>query len=176
MTNPEQPPVPAPPVPPFQPYGIPPESYAAPVAPYAAPQDPRYGQALQAPAPKRSAALGAIALALALVAAVGASVMLAIAMFQIALVLGPRLESLPANPDLGVLTPVREWVLLLEIGLWTGSILGIWALVQGIVAVVKRRGRGAGIAAIVIAVLGPGIAGLAALLGVFLAAGAGALA
>jgi hypothetical protein len=36
-----------------------------------------------------------------------------------------------------------------------GTALGIWALVQGIVAVATRRGRGYGVAAIVLAALGP---------------------
>ena len=36
-----------------------------------------------------------------------------------------------------------------------GTALGIWAIVQGIVAVVKQRGRGFGVAAIIIAALAP---------------------
>ena len=55
--------------------------------------------------------------------------------------------------DLSFLSPVREWVLLGEIAFWGGTVLGIWAIVQGIVAVAKRRGLGTGIAAIVVAVV-----------------------
>jgi hypothetical protein len=36
-----------------------------------------------------------------------------------------------------------------------GAVLGLWALVQGIVAVATRRGRGYGVAAIVIAIVAP---------------------
>ncbi|MFZ7087317.1 DUF4064 domain-containing protein [Curtobacterium sp. RRHDQ10] len=36
-----------------------------------------------------------------------------------------------------------------------GTLFGIWAIVQGIIAAVKARGRAAGIVAIVLAVLGP---------------------
>jgi hypothetical protein len=49
---------------------------------------------------------------------------------------------------------VREWVLLGEIAFWAGTVLGIWAIVQGIVAIAKRRGLGTGIAAVVVAVVG----------------------
>jgi hypothetical protein len=38
-----------------------------------------------------------------------------------------------------------------------GTILGLWALIQGIVAIVQNRGRGAGIAAVAIAFAAPGI-------------------
>jgi hypothetical protein len=42
---------------------------------------------------------------------------------------------------------------LLQVGL--GTAFGIWALVQGIVAVAQRRGRAYGVIAIVLAALGP---------------------
>lgn len=38
-----------------------------------------------------------------------------------------------------------------------GTVFGIWALTQGIVAIATNRGRGFGIAALVIAFLGPGL-------------------
>ncbi len=57
--------------------------------------------------------------------------------------------------DWSILTPVRGWVLMAELAFWAGTILGIWALVQGIIATVKNRGRGWGIAALVIALIGP---------------------
>jgi hypothetical protein len=46
-------------------------------------------------------------------------------------------------------------VLLGECAFWVGTVLGIWALVQGIVAIVRDRGRGLGIGAVVCALLGP---------------------
>ena len=67
-------------------------------------------------------------------------------------------------------------VLIAEIAVWAGSALGIWALVQGVIAVVRRRGRGAGIAAIAISVLAPGIALASAFLGAVMGiAGSGAV-
>jgi hypothetical protein len=123
------------------------------VAPAAAPVIP-YG----APVPaKRSGALGIVALALALVATIGASLLAAIASFNIGLGSGREISSRPFTGDFdwSVLTPVRDWVLLGEVSFWIGTALGVWALIQGIVAIVTSRGRGAGIAAVVIAALGP---------------------
>ncbi|MFG6502680.1 hypothetical protein [Microbacterium sp. P05] len=51
------------------------------------------------------------------------------------------------------------------------GILALWGFIQGIVAAVKNRGRGWGIAAIIIAVIGGGI--VAAIWGAGFAAGAG---
>jgi hypothetical protein len=67
--------------------------------------------------------------------------------------------ALGADFDWSILTPVRDWVLMGEIAFWAGTAIGIWALVQGIVAIATRRGRGAGIAAVVIAAVGPLIFG-----------------
>lgn len=186
MTTPEQPPVPAPP---HQPYGLlPPASQPVsappgavgtgfpPVAPYVPPQDPRYGQRLQAPSAKGSSALGITALVLALVAAVGLNGLLTVALFQVAAELGPRLADFPDAPHWGLLTPVRDWVLAGEIAVYGGAALGVAALILGIVATARRRGRGAGIAAIVISALGPMITALAALAAVLLAAGSASLA
>lgn len=115
------------------------------------PTDPAYA------APRRSRALGVVALVLALLAAVGASIFAALASFNIGLGTGREIamRALDADFDWSILTPVRDWVLLGEISFWAGTILGITALVLGIVAIVTRRGRGAGIAAVVIAALGP---------------------
>ena len=107
--------------------------------------------------PRRSRALGVVALALALLAAVGASMFAALASFNVGLGTGREIamRALDADFDWSILTPVRDWVLLGEVSFWTGTVLGITALVLGIVAIVTRRGRGAGIAAVVIAALGP---------------------
>ena len=52
---------------------------------------------------------------------------------------------------------MRDQVLLGEIAFWLGTLLGTWALVQGMVALSRRRGRGYGIAAVVVAVLAPAV-------------------
>ncbi|WP_341998217.1 hypothetical protein MRBLWH7_000147 [Microbacterium sp. LWH7-1.2] len=141
-------------------WAAPPAGAYAPPAGYAAPAG--YGAAptaaFGAPAPaKRSSALGIVALALALVATFGASLSAAIASFNIGLGAGRQISSQPFTGefDWSVLTPVRDWVLMGEVSFWVGTAIGVWALVQGIIAIVKGRGRGAGIAAVVIAALGP---------------------
>lgn len=110
------------------------------------------GTAQVMPAAKKPGGLGLVALLLALAAAVVAPLVGAVAAFQVGA--GAQLDATSASAwaDLSFLSPVREWVLLGEIAFWAGTVLGIWAIVQGIVAIVKRRGLGTGIAAIVVAV------------------------
>ena len=52
---------------------------------------------------------------------------------------------------------MRDQVLWAEVSFWAGTALGVFALVAGIIAIVKRRGRGPGIAAVIVAVIAPGI-------------------
>ncbi len=61
--------------------------------------------------------------------------------------------------DWRVLTPVRDLVLLGEVSFWAGTVVGIAAFVLGIVAVSRRAATGAGVAAIVLSVLGPFVFG-----------------
>ncbi|WP_345751053.1 hypothetical protein [Microbacterium rhizophilus] len=149
------------------PYGAPAgQPYGAPAAPYRQPQDTRFAPYLQAPSRPESNALGRVALILALVAVIGASIVLAVTLAAIGAALGPQLQNVSDDAGLQFLSPVRDIVLVAEIAGWAGTALGLWALVQGIVAVAKRSGRGTGIAAIVIAAVGPGIAAGAAFVGV----------
>jgi len=112
-----------------------------------------------------------------LIAVVGSVIAVSVAAFQIGLGAGKELASrpLPSEFDWSILTPVRDWVLLGEAACWAGTALGIWALVQGIVAVVKHGGRGAGVGAIVCAAIGPIAFAIAAnvFLSMGFAAGAG---
>ncbi|MCR2809671.1 MULTISPECIES: DUF3824 domain-containing protein [unclassified Microbacterium] len=129
----------------------PPPGYAAPLQGYG-PYAP--------PAPRRLAGrrwLGTVAFWLAMTAALGATALGAVAAYNIGLGTGRDLALSPGDIDFdwSILTPVREWVLIGELAFWAGTVLGIWALVQGIVATVKNRGRGWAIAAIVIAAIGP---------------------
>lgn len=170
------------PVNPTPPYAVrggfaPPPGYAA--APYAAPYVPTvgYGPAPIVPAPApASSTLGLVALVLSLVAAVLVPITTAVAGFNVGLGAGRELvlSPLSAGFDWSILTPVRDWVLLGEIAFWTGTVLGVWALVQSIIAIVKRRGRGQGIAAVVLAALGPAFFAIALQIavGVGLAGGA----
>lgn len=110
-----------------------------------------------------STALGAIALIVAVCAIVVSSILSATTGFaaangavaHAALTSPSSLENLSDTEALALLSPVRGLVLWAEIGFWTGTLLGIWALIQGIVAIATRRGRGQGIAAVIAAAAGP---------------------
>ncbi len=136
----------------------PPAGYVRPAQGYGpyVPQQTAFPPQSAPPAPG-GAGLGVIAFVLALIAAVGASIAGAVAAFNVGRGTGREIALQPTSTDFdwSLLAPVREWVLFGEIAFWVGTVLGTWALVQGIVATVKNRGRGWGIAAIVVAVLGP---------------------
>lgn len=111
----------------------------------------------------RSSRLGGVALALALLAAVGATLLSAVSAFPASIGAMARaveispvgLENFSNDQLLALLTPYRTQVLWAEIGFWAGTVLGIWALAQGIVAIATGRGRGPGVAAVIVAALGP---------------------
>ncbi|HWI32377.1 MAG TPA: hypothetical protein VNT50_12910 [Microbacterium sp.] len=144
------------PQPPYGHPGSPPPAHPY-AAPYVVPQHPQFAAAATYSAPP-SRALGVVALVLALVTLVAAPLVAGIAAFRIGLGTGRDVALLPATAEWNwrVLSPVRDWVLLGEISFWVGTVLGTWALIQGIVAIAKRRGRGQGIAAVVIAVVALG--------------------
>lgn len=158
------------PVPPVPVYQAPPGAFAGPAAGYAAPYAP-------AATPPHGPALGRIALILSLVATVALTAVAAVLAWQIARGASASVSvSSFESGSLAFLTPVRDLVLWFEITGWTATAIGIWALVQGIVSIAKRRGRGAGIAAVIIAGIGPvvfvGVAYLAVLLGAVVGLGA----
>lgn len=165
MSQPPTPPQPSayPPPPQAGGFAQPPAGQPAFTPPYA-PMTP-VGTTPLLPEPQRSSALGVVALVISIVAAVGATLLSAIAGFAAAegamrhaIGISPEgLEHFRPEELLSLLSPVRDLVLWAEIGFWAGTLLGVWALVQGIVAIVTRRGRGAGIAAVVIAALGPAL-------------------
>jgi hypothetical protein len=125
-------------------------------------------------APPASRTTGAVALIAALVAAVVVPVVAAMMAFQIGTILPHANIGIDSSlsDDLSMLTPVRTQVLWAEIAFWSGTVLGVGAIVLGITAVAKRRGRGPGIAAIVLAALGP--LGFFLAVSVFLGMGAAA--
>lgn len=141
-------------------YGTPP-AFGAPApqpgfaAPYVVPPAP--GFAAQPP-PRASRTLGAIAFALSIVAVLVAPIVAAVAGWRIGL--GVGYEGLIAFSDdptgsLSSLTPVRGDVLMAETAFWVGTVVGVWAIVQGIVATALGRGRVFGVIAIVLAAIGP---------------------
>lgn len=84
-------------------------------------------------------------------------ILAAVAAFRIGAGTGARLVDRPpaSEFDLSILSPVRDWVLVGELSFWIGTVLGIWAIVQGIVAIARNRGRAPGVVAVVVAVLAP---------------------
>lgn len=124
-------------------YQVPVGGYAAPAGSYTAPDTTA----------RPSGLFGTISLVLALLAAVVTPIIAGIAAFEIGHVL-PQGVTTTTTEDLSVLSPARDQVLWAELSFWIGTILGIAAIVLGIIAIAKRRGRGTGIAAVVVAVLG----------------------
>ncbi|MFC7789254.1 hypothetical protein ACU045_09760 [Microbacterium sp. MAHUQ-60] len=155
--------VPGPSAPPVAP-PAPPGSYRVPVGGYAAPMSGRAG-GYQPPqgdpsrsVPASSRTTGVVALVLALVAAVVVPIAAGLVAYRIGVLLpGSTRIGVGSSftDDLSVLTPARAQVLWAEILFWTGTALGIAAMVLGIIATARRRGRGPGIAAIVLSALGP---------------------
>nr|WP_236571237.1 hypothetical protein [Microbacterium hydrocarbonoxydans] len=130
----------------------PPGAYQVPVGGYATPSG---AYEVRPPArEKGSSLLGIVALVLAVAATVVIPIIGGIVGFEIGTRLPSGLDT--SEPEfLTILSPARDQVLWAEIAFWTGTVLGIAAIVLGIVAIRKRRGRGAGIAAIVVAAVGP---------------------
>ncbi|MDE0545802.1 hypothetical protein [Microbacterium sp. C7(2022)] len=151
----------------------PPAGYAGPAgiaAPTVLPASPPPTPATQG-SPRRHT--GAIALTLALVAAVLMPLIVSVAAFEIGRGTMNYSSLTAATFDWSTLTPVRDWVLLGEIAFWVGTLCGVWAVVQGIVATVKRTGRGMGVAAIIVAANGPVIFVVAVQIGIVIGAAVG---
>lgn len=133
------------------PQPAPPGAYQVPVGGYAAPAGP---YAVPAVTAKNSGLLGILALVLALVAAVVTPIIAGVAGFEIGRRLPGGIDT--NDPDLlTLLSPARDQVLWAELSFWAGTILGIAAIVVGILAIRKRQRRGLGITALIVAVLGP---------------------
>lgn len=140
---------------------------------FAAPHSPPPLGTLLTPPPRvpRRRPLGALALALSILAGVVASAVAGFAAFRVARGAGAEfLARGGQSVDWRILSPVRDLVLLAEVCFWTGTALGVTAFVLGIVATARNRGRGTGVAAIVVSTLGPFL--FAALVFLALAAGA----
>ncbi|MBO0981047.1 hypothetical protein [Microbacterium sp. SD291] len=141
---------------PVPPQAAPPGAYQVPVGGYAVPAG---AYAVPAPVATSSKLPGVLALVFALVAAVVTPIVAGVAGFEI----GRRIPSgLDASTTevLTVLSPARDQVLWAEISFWAGTILGIVAIVLGIIAIRRKQGRGLGIGALIVAVLGPIVFGV----------------
>jgi len=157
----EQPPYRHPGPPPVPRYVPRPETTALAAPPYTAPytpaQHPQFaGAVTHTASPSRT--LGIVALVLALSALIVPALLGGIAGYGVGAGSGTAFENpMSLTWDWSVLSPVRDQVLLGEIAFWMGTVLGTWAFIQGIVAIVTSRGRGFGIAGVVIAVVAPGV-------------------
>lgn len=120
---------------------------------------------------RRSRTSGLIALALALVAGVVAPALVAIAAYEIGSGAVDERLLMTVSVDWSVLTPVREWVLVGEVSFWVGTVCGLWAVAQGIVATVRRTGRGPGLAALIVGAVAPLIFVVALQVGLVLGVG-----
>ncbi|MDF2992117.1 MAG: Tfp pilus assembly protein PilP [Microbacterium sp.] len=142
-------------------------------APYAA---PAAGTLLAPPSPtKKRRPLGTFALVSGILAAILAPAVAGFAAFRVGRGAGAGIVAQGGqNIDLRVLSPVRELVLVVEVAFWSGTVLGITALVLGITATARNAGRPMGIVAIVLAALGPVIFGVLAGIAVITGAGTAA--
>ena len=132
----------------------PPGAYQVPVGGYAAPQGGY--MAPVAPTAPSNGFLGILSLVVAGIAAVVIPIIGGIAGFEIGIRIPGGID--PSAPDvLSTLTPARTQVLWTEVAFWTGTALGIAAIVIGIFAIRRKARRALGIAGIVLAVLGAGI-------------------
>ena len=121
---------------------------------YAAPQQHSGGYGAQqygAPEPKRGKGLGISAIILAAAAFV---IGLILAIWAGALIAPYANDAVAANPNL-MPEDVAIQVGLLVFAMLLPSLLGLVAIIVSIIAIVKKRGRGLGIGAIIIAVLAP---------------------
>ncbi len=125
-------------------YQVPVGGYAAPLGAYSPPSAPE----------PMSPFLGILALLFSLVAAVVTPIVVGVAAYEIGRRIPEALSSM-SDTDLSFLSPARDQVLWAEISFWAGTLLGIAAIVVGIIAIRRRQGRVQGIVAIVLAVLAP---------------------
>jgi hypothetical protein len=100
--------------------------------------------------------MGIIAFVLSLIAAVVAPIFGGIAGYQIGAALPTLANDInAATSDLSFLSPVRDQVLMGELGFWAGTLAGLSAIVFGIIAIVKRQGRVWGVVALILGVIAP---------------------
>ncbi|MFV0374756.1 hypothetical protein [Microbacterium sp.] len=129
----------------------------APQAPYDYPRaapptvPPVYAQPSR---PQGSTVLGVVALLIAIIAVVGATITAGVNTISIAPEVGAAIWG-ASGPDPRLLSPVKAQAVMVEASFWIGTALGIWAIVQGAIAIRTRRGGAFGTAAIVVAALGP---------------------
>ncbi len=103
--------------------------------------------------------LGVLALLMALIAGVVLPIIAGFSAWAIGYGIPDSASDLSSQDfeSLAFLSPVRDQVFWAELSFWSATILGVAAIVTGILAIVKGRGRGQGIAALIVAVVAPAI-------------------
>ncbi|WP_243232383.1 hypothetical protein [Microbacterium sp. CIAB417] len=139
---------------PTPPYQAPGGAYQVPVGGYQTAAG-AYSVAITPETPSRTT--GVIALVLSLAAAILMPVIGGFASWEVGRRIPSALENVTTADleSLAFLSPARDQVLWAELSFWAGTVLGIAAFILGVIAIVKRRGRGMGIAALIVAVIGP---------------------
>lgn len=130
----------------------PPGAYTTPVGGY---PNVASGYAVPKSTAPQSKAPGIVALVTSLIIFIVSSIIAGVVGFQIGLGAPDAVPMLTGDEpiSMSVLSPVRGEVLLAEISFWGSTILGVFAIITGIWAISARRGRGAGIAAVIIAIV-----------------------
>lgn len=156
-------------------YAAPPGAYQVPVGGYASPNG---SYAVPEPTRPGSKLLGTLSLVLALVAAIVTPIVAAFAAYEVGRRVPESLTQLSYVSDvtsLAFLAPARDQVLWAELSFWTGTALGIAAIVLGIMAIIRKRGRGFGIGGLIAAALGPAVFFMVVAIAVSLGTAAGAV-
>ena len=133
-------------------YQAPPGAYQVPVGGYAAPAG---AYPVPAAPERRSPFLGTLALIFSLIAAVATPIIVGFAAYEIGRRIPGAADYMSDVDSLAFLSPARDQVLWAELAFWAGTLLGIAAIVVGIIAIRRRQGRGQGIAALVVAIIAP---------------------
>ncbi|WEK60339.1 MAG: hypothetical protein P0Y60_13600 [Candidatus Microbacterium colombiense] len=133
-------------------YQAPPGAYQVPVGGYAVATGDYSAPEV---APRRSGLLGILALIFSLVAAVVTPLVVGVATYEIGRRIPGAVTQVEDFDSLAFLSPARDQVLWAEISFWTGTVLGIAAIVIGIMAIARRQGRAQGIAALIVSVIAP---------------------
>jgi hypothetical protein len=106
---------------------------------------------------RRGGALGLVAVLGAAVIVLATTITVAIAGYPVGQAAGFAFAAAPVGEgvDPTWLTPLQGWIAVVEVAFWVGTLGGLWALIQGLIAVAGDRGRGMGLAAVAVAIAGP---------------------
>ncbi|WP_083511283.1 hypothetical protein [Microbacterium sp. XT11] len=142
----------------------PPGAYQVPVGGYPAPSG---GYAVPEPGkPTGSGMFGVLAFVFGLIAGIVAPIVIGFLGVEIGTRIPAGIDAGNTDRLLEVLSPARDQVLWAEITFWIATVLGIAAIVLGILSIRARRSRGLGITGLVLAVLGPLLYGVVLLFAV----------